>query len=157
MQRLTIKDIESRCLTNELNCWLWTGYRNRHGYGCAKHEGRATELHRLVLTLAAGPAPTPEHQAAHGACHTRHCCNPAHLSWKTPSGNQRDRARDRTDSRGESSAHAKLTADQVRYIRSVYTPYSRKHGPAALARKLGVSANAVSTAARGLRWKHLSS
>ncbi|MCE4542117.1 MULTISPECIES: HNH endonuclease [unclassified Caballeronia] len=155
MQILTIKDIESRCIQNESGCWLWSGYRNRHGYGCAKHEGRATELHRLVLTLAEGPPPTSEYQAAHGACHTRHCCNPAHLTWKTPSENQRDRARDGTDSRGERSTHAKLTAEQVRYIRSVYTPYSREYGPAALARKFGVSANAVSTAGRGLHWRHL--
>jgi hypothetical protein len=64
--------------------------------------------------------------------------------------------RDGTHSRGERSGHAELTAEQVRYIRTVYTPYSKEYGPAALARKLGVTANTVSVAARGVKWAHLS-
>lgn len=153
-QELTLSDIEARCMKIDSGCWLWSGALNSHGYGQVKHKGRATEAHRLSLTLATGDAPAG-HEAAHGECHERRCCNPAHLSWKTPRGNQRDRVRDGTHSRGERSAHAKLTADQVRYIRSVYTPYSREFGPAALARKYGVTPNCISVAARGLKWRHL--
>jgi hypothetical protein len=153
-QELTLTEIEARCTKNDRGCWLWNGALNSSGYGHAKHKGRTAEVHRLALTLATRDTPVG-HEAAHGECHTRHCCNPAHLAWKTPTENQRDRLRDGTHSRGERSAHAKLTTEQVQYIRSVYTPYSREYGPAALARKYGVTPTCISVAARGVKWQHL--
>lgn len=154
-QELTLADIESRCSKNHAGCWLWIGALSSSGYAHAKHKGRATEVHRLALTLATGEEPD-DLVAAHGECHTRHCCNPAHLSWKTQTENQRDRVRDGTHGGGERHGRAVLTADQVRYIRSVYTPYCRERGAVPLGRMFGVQPSTVRKAARGANWTHLS-
>jgi len=156
-QRLSIDAIKARCSTNEQGCWIWKGSANASGYGNAKHDGKTTEVHRLALTLVSGAPPTDgqRYEAAHGPCHNRRCCNPAHLSWKTPAGNQRDRKRDGTDPVGERHGGAKLTAEQVQYIRDTYTPRCREYGAVPLGRKFGVESSAVRKAASGTTWKHL--
>lgn len=58
-------------------CWLWTGYRNRDGYGVY----RGKLAHRITYLAAKGPYP-PGTVTDH-LCRVRHCVNPEHLEAVT--------------------------------------------------------------------------
>lgn len=68
------------------NCWTWTGYINRLGYGQATigdgtNRGRRIFLHRYAYERFVGPIPDGK-QIDH-LCRNRACCNPAHLEAVT--------------------------------------------------------------------------
>jgi hypothetical protein len=131
------------------DCIVWPHGKDGKGYGKVRHEGRQQPCHRLALSTVS-PAPTPEHEAAHGPCHNRLCVNPRHLSWKTPAENQADRLRDGTDNSGERNGNAKLTWERVRQIRwlAEYTPLPQRH----LAKCFGVSESAISAIINRKKW-----
>lgn len=78
-------------------------------------------VHRILCTEEFGPAPTPEHEAAH-SCGKGHlaCVAKSHISWKTPSMNQMDRVRHGTSNRGERHPRSKLTEAAVLEIRALH-------------------------------------
>src|SRR6185295_14325894 len=72
----------------EGECWLWTGPRDRDGYG--KVGLHRVLAHRLAWTIAAGRI-TDGKRVLH-RCDVRACCNPAHLFLGTQGDNMRDMA-----------------------------------------------------------------
>lgn len=73
------------------DCLEWP-FANARGYGHFKRLGVHYYAHRYMCELVHGPAPTPEHHAAHSCGRGQHkCVNPKHISWKTPSENQLDK------------------------------------------------------------------
>lgn len=65
------------------SCWLWTGGKDRYGYGkiLGPHRGEAKgahkRAHRAAYEMLIGPIPdglTLDH-----LCRVRHCVNPSHL------------------------------------------------------------------------------
>lgn len=102
------------------DCLAWPYNRNSGGYGMVYDPTTRKHLfiHRLACAHANGPAPSPEHQAAHSCGNGRKgCVNPNHLSWKTAKENHADKIAHGTHRRGEANYAAKLTADDVRAIR----------------------------------------
>lgn len=59
-------------------CWLWTGYRNRDGYGTLTRKGRTILAHRYVFGLLVRPVLSDE-ELDH-TCRTPPCCNPKHMT-----------------------------------------------------------------------------
>jgi DNA-binding transcriptional regulator YiaG len=106
--------------------------------------------HRLVCEHFNGPAPTPEHQAAH-SCGHRSCVNHKHLRWATASANQMDRPLHGTSNRGEASARARLTEDEVRQIRSLRGVSTQRE----IAELYGVDHKTICNIHRGLTWRHI--
>ena len=82
------------------DCWLWTGYLDRGGYGRTQVFGKNQGVHRAVWEALVGEIPDGL-QIDH-LCRNASCCNPDHLEVVTGQENM---------SRG--------------YIRS-YPPYSAK-------------------------------
>jgi hypothetical protein len=72
-----------------------------------------------MLTLTAGPPPSPDHEAAH-SCGRGHegCVNPKHLRWATHKENQADKEGHGTILRGEQHPAAKLSEADVLEIRA---------------------------------------
>jgi HNH endonuclease len=121
-------------------CWIWTGKRNRQGYGRAYSGGEfgyEIAAHRLAWELTNGPIP-PGLCVLH-RCDNPSCVNPDHL-WL---GSQADNVRDMIDKgrRGDSSligvrnGRAKLTPEAAGQIRSLharglatYTDLARVYG-----------------------------
>lgn len=98
------------------DCLTWPYYRDPSGYAKC---GRMF-VTKFVCEQENGPAPSPTHQSAHTCGRgNQGCVTPRHLVWKTPAGNQRDRVTHGTSNRGERSATAKLTREDVRTIRQM--------------------------------------
>jgi len=70
--------IKERILTDpQTGCWLWTGCREKAGYGKIRIKTGARVVHRVAYEAFVGPVPgglTLDH-----LCRVRHCCNPEHL------------------------------------------------------------------------------
>ena len=100
------------------DCLIWPyGRSSKHGYAVIRKEHFGAGLaHRAMCIVAHGNPPSPIHEAAH-SCGKGHegCVNPMHLSWKTPTENNRDKQRHGTQPWGEQMWHmAKLTLAQAR-------------------------------------------
>jgi len=109
---------------NEYGCWLWTGYADLDGYGRFQVATRTSiRAHRFSFELFNGPVPSGLH-VLH-TCDTPRCVNPAHLYVGTNADNMRDKAlRGRAPimvnpNPGEHNGRAKLSNEDVAYIRSV--------------------------------------
>lgn len=117
-------------------CWLWTGYRQKNGYGkvSARSAGfPGVQLaHRLAWLLFVGPIP-PGRLVLH-RCDNPRCVRPGHLFLGTHADNVADmlqKGRHRPPSRQPKTRNAnhwncKLRIEQVAEIRSRRNePHSR--------------------------------
>ena len=69
-------------------CWLWTGRKNRIGYGYMSWLGSERVVHRIVWELLIGQIPEGKVlDHVRKRCRHRNCCNPAHLEPVTPKVN----------------------------------------------------------------------
>jgi hypothetical protein len=112
----------------------------RVGRGRIGWNGKQYWAHRLMCILAHGEPPTPKHQAAH-ECGKGHygCVNPRHLSWKTNSENQLDRAKNGNALRSRTGPSSALTQHQIDTIRSLKGRKTQME----IARMFGVSLGCV--------------
>lgn len=130
-------------------CLIWPYSTMGRGYAVFKVEGRQTLVSRFICEEEHGPAPTPEHEAAH-SCGKGHlgCVTKRHLSWKTPSGNQLDRIRHGTSNRGERNGSSKLTVQDIRQIRSLRGTMPQRD----IGLLFGVNQSAIAAIQTGRRW-----
>ena len=136
------------------DCWEWTAYRNKGGYGKIARGGSKNErirAHRLSWILHNGPIPTGA-VVCH-RCDNPGCVNPYHLFLGTQKDNLQDAQRKGRMARGERNHHAKLSRNQVLEIRAQYA--SGNTSTRALATKYGVSQTSISTIVRREVWKHI--
>lgn len=138
---------------SENDCWLWTGARNRDGYGCFRlpHRGMATAS-RLALILATGEDAGKRHVLHR--CDNPPCCNPSHLYFGTNVENVADkvgRGRQRTgDQRGERNGAAKLSASD---LATIVARFRAGWSNVKIAEDLPVSHSMVSKIRRGHMWR----
>jgi hypothetical protein len=129
------------------DCLPWPYARYPNGYGAVVVDGRMTTANRAVCKMRYGPAPTPEHEAAH-TCGNRACVNPSHLRWATPLENHDDQKRAGTAIRGQRQGSAKITEELVRDLRARNSSASLR----VLAAEYGISKSQVSRIVRGQSW-----
>lgn len=101
------------------DCLLWPFCVSTPGYGQFMHEKKHYLAHRYMCRLVNGDPPTPRAQAAH-SCGNRRCCNPKHLSWKSPAGNQLDRTAHGTRTKKIRKLNIRQ-AQQIRALKGVET------------------------------------
>lgn len=128
------------------DCFVWLRSLTPNGYGkfwWGPDRG-VVYAHRASYELHNGPI--PDGLVVCHTCDNRRCVRPSHLFVGTRLDNMADaKAKGRTLA-GERNPAAKLTTQQVAFIRS-----SREYGTD-LARRLGVSARLVQRIRRGERW-----
>jgi len=80
-------------IVSESGCWLWTGAKDKDGYGVIRGVIRGViwtdKAHRLSYSFHVGPIPKGKH-ILHG-CDTPGCINPEHLYPGDPLRNGLDK------------------------------------------------------------------
>ena len=146
-------------------CWEWQGGRKR-GYGRFSIDSRDYIAHRIAYYL--------QHCADPGSllvchsCDNRVCCNGRHLFTGTALDNVRDRdykgrgrfsvfpgSRTHPEKfvRGSQVKGSKLTADQVREIRTLWA--TSQYTVVELGKRFGVSHNTICAITSFKTWAHL--
>ena len=135
------------------DCLLWTGQKDKRGYGFLRLEGRLQRAHRLMYAIHHGPIPPG--QVVRHRCDTPSCIAPAHLVLGQQLENVADmweRGRAKVMA-GASNGRAKLTNAQVAEIRARYKHHDRVNGGMALAREFGISYMAMKELLAGRSYK----
>lgn len=135
-------------------CWNWIAGKFSNGYGSFAVDGASYGAHVIAFQISKGRAPREGYEVAHAPviCHTRACCNFAHLSEKTKQENEDDKRIDGTRPHGEGNSQAKLTqakVEQIRALRSRKPPVPQR----VVADMLNTSQSNVSLIERGKAWK----
>ena len=121
-------------------CWIYTGRKDKDGYGRLKRGAKMLQAHRYAWELTNGPI-----------C-VRACVRPDHVRPGTQAQNMRDRDRDGTTARGSRNGRSKLTAEQVLELRARAGAGERVGD---LARAFGITWNAAADIIRRKNWAHL--
>lgn len=135
-------------------CMIFSGHKNEAGYGRIKLNGKKVYAHRLSycqannLSLGDIAGKIVRHK-----CDNPSCVNPNHLCIGTQKQNMADMVRRGRSLRGQHHSQAKLTAEDVEYIRNNYIGWSREWGAIPLAKKFNVSKSAISRVIKGDSWK----
>lgn len=130
-------------------CWPWPKYCNTDGYGLTKLNGKTTVATRVAYQLRIGPIPDGMNVCHH--CDNRRCCRPDHFFLGTQKQNCDDaKAKDR-HTRGERQGNAKLTDDDVRFIRSQADAMTQT----ALAEMFGIRQSTIWVIIRRRAWAHV--
>lgn len=139
-------------------CWNWKGARNSTGYGNVAWDGKIYTAHRVaawirgVLLDPSAPKSKRDKTFVLHICDNRLCCNPRHFFLGNYSDNQLDAygKKRRAQPKGFRHVNAKLTAAQIKSIRS---EYAKGVYQTALAGKYGVSQTAISLIVRKVTYK----
>ena len=129
-------------------CLLWPYGKSNKGYGLAVINGKQKTASRWMCILAHGKPIGDRNEAAHN-CGNPACVNPKHLRWATHKENMADRMLHGTENIGENNGKTRLTADDVRYIRSA-PPHLEP-----LCKKFGMNKHGISKIRSGARWGHV--
>lgn len=125
-------------------CWKWTGFSKRCGYGQIQIGGQMKRAHRAVWEIVHGTVLTSSEHVLH-SCDTPLCVNPAHLSVGTTNDNFVDMVKKGRHPR----CRTFLTREKVAQIRSLKGKLTQQQ----IADQFGVSPHHISRILSGKQWK----
>ena len=140
-------------IEGEDDCWEWTRYRDKDGYGVVGiGTKKIHKAHRVAYMLFNGDFPA--NLCCH-SCDNPPCCNPKHLFNGTQKDNMED-CKNKGRISGENNSSAKLTAEQVIKIREEYKcPAPRQSNINELALKYDVSYQTIHDIISRRTWKDI--
>lgn len=130
-------------------CLDWPYARNSKGYAMLYSDGKTRPASRVICEKVHGPAPTPDHEAAHSCGRGKlGCVTKRHLRWATHAENESDKVGHSTKAWGEKHGAAKLTAAEVLEIRSLAGTLKQRE----IGLRYGIHSNTVSQIIRRVTW-----
>ena len=139
-------------------CWLWTGPRQKEGYGRCWFGKKLWLSHRLSWTIHYGKI--PDGLLICHKCDMPSCVNPSHLFLGTPADNMADMtSKGRHNGNdgsncGEKHGMHKLTESKVALARLLYKSGISQYK---LAKRYGVKQTTIFEAIHRKTWKHVAS
>lgn len=127
------------------DCWEWTGYRDKEGYGTIKNNGRTLRASRVSWEIHNGPI--PRGAVVRHRCNNPPCVNPRHLLLGDHKANMRDRKRANNYASNDRHPNAKFSDEIVLAIRESKEPYKQ------LAKKYGISISQIGNIRNGRQRK----
>ena len=114
--------LKNNIVINDEGCMLWNKTLDGEGYGTTNLKSRYIKAHRLSYMIKIGGKEIPEYingekTVIRHSCRWRNCINPDHLDIGTNSDNCKDRIRDGTANRGDSSHLSKIKESLAREIK----------------------------------------
>lgn len=132
-------------------CWEWTKYKLKNGYGEMGINNKVYLVHRIVYEQIYGYIPDGLY-ILH-KCNNPSCCNPKHLYLGTQKDNMKQMSEDGRSARGEKSSSAKLKVEDVLEIRKLYSTEKYYHWE--LGEMFGVSRQQITKILNNQNWKHI--
>lgn len=129
------------------DCWNWTGTKTPQGVGVITINNKTVRVQRASYMHWVDPD-LPEYAVIVPVCGNKLCVNPNHLIIDEESLLHKGRT---SHKKGSSHHLSKLTAEDVRNIRSIYS--LKKASQAKLAREYDVSITTIASIIKGKTWK----
>lgn len=128
------------------DCWIWTGRKDKDGYGIAHFARRKSPAHREAYRREHGHI--EDGMFVCHRCDNPSCVRPSHLFIGTPKQNSHDAAKKGRAFVGEKNGRAKLTLEQAAEICD-----SQESGPV-LAARYGVTRTTINRIRRKEGWRN---
>ena len=131
----------------ESGCWDWTGYTDPNGYGRFGLNGVHIPAHVAAHRIYNGTI--PDGLCILHSCDRRICVQPRHLRAGTNGDNIADKLFRGRQARGSRMGNAKLTEEDVKWLRRVDLSNAK------VAAILGVDRSTISVIRSRTTWKHV--
>jgi hypothetical protein len=129
--------------TTPAGCWLFTGYRNKAGYGSFWVNGRYRRATHIALELVGWIIPFKRLQVRHYICDNPPCVRPSHLRIGTHGDNMVDMVTKGRQARGERLAGRPSRPRVLLDMSRALTMRSEGKSIRAIAQTLGASTMVV--------------
>jgi hypothetical protein len=134
-------------------CIEWVGAKTPFGHGVRRVNRKNQYTHRIAYAEKLGVSIEDlKGVVVRHLCDNPACVNPEHLVGGSQADNMNDMRERRRDHKGSQHANAKLTPEDVSFIRKNYKARDRYLGGAALARRFGVTHMVISRVVRGVSY-----
>ncbi len=135
--------------TNDNDCMLLVNrHITRDGHAQVKKDGKTISAHRLSYIQNVGDI--PEGMVVRHKCDNPNCINPEHLELGTHQDNVQDRVDRNRSAIGTNNGRAKLTEEQVYFIRF---ESNSKHSE--LSKMFSVDSKVIRDIRNFKTWKHI--
>lgn len=130
-------------------CWLWTGASNGNNYGLLRVAKTRKNVYAHRFSFEHFKHAIPNGYVVCHHCDNPCCVNPDHLFCGTTADNAKDAVQKGRSTIGQKNAQAKLTDENVRFIRASNMSNTQ------LARMLNVSPTIILLARARRTWRHV--